>query len=144
MNATTINATGINAAWETFTRTTNAVLAPARMPEDAERLYALMDATLEEMDARGDSPSSQALLHIVGTLIEEWEAEHEPPIPDTDPREHLREIMQERGISQYQLAKEGVVSQSTLSQILAGKREISRALAKKLSARFNMSPAVFL
>lgn len=139
-----MNVTAINAAWETFTRDTNAILAPARTTEDAERLYALMDATLEEIDARGDSPARQSLLHIVGTLIEEWEAEHEPPPQDTDPREHLRAIMQEHDVSQYQLAKEGVVSQSTLSQILAGKREISKALAKSLGARFKVSPAVFL
>jgi plasmid maintenance system antidote protein VapI len=38
----------------------------------------------------------------------------------------------------------GVVAQSTLSQILAGKRGVSKGTAKKLGAFFGVSSAVFL
>jgi plasmid maintenance system antidote protein VapI len=43
-----------------------------------------------------------------------------------------------------QLERAGVVAQSTLSQILAGKRGASKGTAKKLGAFFGVSSAVFL
>jgi hypothetical protein len=42
------------------------------------------------------------------------------------------------------LERVGVVAQSTLSQILAGKRGVSKGTAKKLGAFFGASSAVFL
>jgi plasmid maintenance system antidote protein VapI len=46
--------------------------------------------------------------------------------------------------NQVQLEKAGVVAQSTLSQILAGKRGISKGVAKKLGVFFGVSSVVFL
>jgi antitoxin component HigA of HigAB toxin-antitoxin module len=56
----------------------------------------------------------------------------------------LTSLMRDCGTTQVQLEKAGVVAQSTLSQILAGKRGISKATAKKLGAFFGVSSVVFL
>jgi plasmid maintenance system antidote protein VapI len=48
------------------------------------------------------------------------------------------------GATQAQLERVGVVAQSTLSQILVGKRGASKGTAKKLGAFFGVSNAVFL
>ncbi len=52
--------------------------------------------------------------------------------------------MQERGVTQYRLAKDGVVSQGTLNAILKGRRGISKAVAKKLAAYFGVSVELFI
>lgn len=43
-----------------------------------------------------------------------------------------------------QIDLEAIIPQGNLSAILAGKREISRELAKKLAERFNVSVSVFI
>jgi plasmid maintenance system antidote protein VapI len=48
------------------------------------------------------------------------------------------------GFTPVHLERAGVVAQSTLSQILAGKRGVSKGTAKKLGAFFGVSSTVFL
>ncbi len=50
--------------------------------------------------------------------------------------------MKANGLKQTDLAE--IVSQGTLSNILRGKREISKQLAKKLAEHFGVNVAVFL
>lgn len=61
---------------------------------------------------------------------------------DAEPREVLRHLMDEHGLRQSDLS--GLASQGTISDILSGRRGFSKALAKKLAARFQVSAAVFL
>jgi antitoxin component HigA of HigAB toxin-antitoxin module len=56
----------------------------------------------------------------------------------------LRFQMQQHGLSQYQLAKEGWVSQSYLSKILRGEREMGKKLAQVLANRFGLPTGFFL
>ena len=59
-----------------------------------------------------------------------------------EPREVLRYLMKEHGLRQTDLAD--ISSQGTISDILIGRREISKALARKLATRFHVSAGVFL
>lgn len=52
--------------------------------------------------------------------------------------------MEERGVTRYQLAQDGIVDQGNLSRILAGKRSISKALAKRLAGYFRVGVEVFV
>ena len=54
----------------------------------------------------------------------------------------LRYLMDEHGLKQSDLSD--IASQGTISDILSGRREISKALAKKMAARFQVSAGVFL
>jgi HTH-type transcriptional regulator/antitoxin HigA len=56
----------------------------------------------------------------------------------------LAGLMEEHGLSQNQLASEGIADQGNLSNILAGDREISKSLAKRLAARFKVPADLFL
>jgi HTH-type transcriptional regulator / antitoxin HigA len=62
----------------------------------------------------------------------------------TTPHEFLQHLMDARGLKQVDLV--GVVSPSrgVVSAIVNGKREISKAQAKKLGEYFNISPAAFI
>jgi len=81
------------------------------------------------------------LVEALGELIQTYEKRH-TPMPEAEPREVLRYLMTEHGLRQTDLA--GMASQGTISDILAGRRGISKALAKKLAARFHVSAAVLL
>ena len=94
------------------------------------------------LDAGGaDQANALAgLVEALGEMIHAYE-KRQASLPDAEPRAVLRYLMDERRLSQSQLSE--LASQGTISDILSGKREISKALAKKLAARFQVSPAAF-
>ena len=65
-------------------------------------------------------------------------------IPDASESDVLRELMRSSGRSQIQLVKEVGISQSTLSAILNGEREMTKGHMVALARFFNVPPAVFL
>ncbi len=84
-----------------------------------------------------DDPRVMALFDILSAYIGKWEDENLSFEPGT-PTDVLRHLMQEHGVSQTDLEREGIASQSQLSNILAGRREISKSLAKRLAVRFKV------
>ena len=105
------------------------------------------DAAVEHLnqllDAGGADQAHRlaGLVEALGELIQTYE-KRQTPMPEAEPREVLRYLMTEHDHKQTDLA--GIVSQGTISDILSGRREISKALAKKLAAKFHVSAAVFL
>jgi HTH-type transcriptional regulator/antitoxin HigA len=95
------------------------------------------------LDAVGDKEKHalSGLLDLVGELVREYDTNHYT-IEASEPREVLRYLIEMRGLKQGDLA--GIVPQSNLSAILAGKRKISATLAGKLAKFFKVSPAVFV
>lgn len=87
-----------------------------------------------------------SLFDLVAGYMHEWELEHYPELKNIDvpPHEMLASLMEQHGVSQYQLAQEGIAHQSTLSKILSGERKISKEIAKQLARRFKVSVEVFL
>lgn len=79
---------------------------------------------------------------VLATLIEKYETERYPDA-DISPTDVIRELMEANGLRQKDLADvlasghEGV-----MSEILNGKRPLSRSHIEKLSKRFGVSPAV--
>lgn len=101
-----------------------------------EHLNRLLDA-----GGANEAHPLAGLVEALGELIQSYE-KRQAALPDVEPREVLRYLMTEHGLRQTDLA--GVASQGTLSEILAGRRGISKALAKKLAARFHVSAGTFL
>lgn len=95
------------------------------------------------LDAGGASQAHPlaGLVEALGEMIQSYE-KRQAPLPDAEPQEVLRYLMTEHGLRQTDLG--GIASQGTLSDILSGRRGISKALAKKLAARFHVSAGVFL
>ena len=95
------------------------------------------------LDAGGANQSHPlaGLVELLGEVIHSYE-KRQAPMPDAEPSEVLRYLMDEHGLRQSDLAD--MASQGTISDILSGRREISKALAKKMAARFQVSAMVFL
>jgi len=63
-------------------------------------------------------------------------------VPDADPIDVLRFLLDRNGLSQRDIAAE-LGSESTVSLVLSGKRRLNRDHIARLSQRFHVSPSVF-
>jgi len=89
------------------------------------------------------SSAENELLDLMIHLVEQYE-EKLDPTPDVPPRWMLAHLIEAKGVSQSDVAKASGIPRSTISDILAGRRQISRANIAKLAAYFAVSPAVFI
>ncbi len=101
------------------------------------------EAMRELADSVGDDASHPLypLFEVAMDLIEHWEATHVDP-PTAPPPEVLRLLLESRQLKQKDLAD--IASPILLSDILAGRREISKRLAKLLAAWFHVSVTAFI
>lgn len=118
----------------------HALLRPIRNDADFQRVHALADDLSDEV---GDDESHPlfSLFEITMELLQRWEDQH-VKIPDAEPKEVLRFLLEEGGLKQKDLSD--IASPALISDILAGRREISRALAKNLATRFKINASAFL
>lgn len=86
---------------------------------------------------------SQAYLDALTDLVEKYEDDR-VSIPDAPAQDVLRLLMESNELSQNRLAKKAGISQSTISEILAGTKQMTVTHMVKLSAIFGVGPAVFL
>ena len=78
---------------------------------------------------------------LLTVLIEAYEEEHYP-IRAASPVEVLHELMAANDLKQKDLAPL-LGSESVVSEVLHGKRELNKGQIERLSKRFGVSPAVF-
>ena len=112
---------------------------PIRTEEENRRMTDL----LLKLDEREDlSAEEEQLAEMLTILIEDFEVKHYP-LPPVPPREALKELMEERGLRHSDiwpvLGNKGVVS-----EILNGKRSISKTQAKKLAEFFHVPVELFI
>jgi HTH-type transcriptional regulator/antitoxin HigA len=129
---------GLTQAWAALQE--HAPLRPIRCRADFVRIQALANSLADEV---GDDEAHPlfSLFDIAMALIERWEQEH-VVLPAAEPREVLRFLLNEHSLKQKDLAD--VASPALISDILAGRRAISKNLAKGLAQRFNVSVMAFL
>lgn len=107
--------------------------------EDYTRVTTLVHVLLDEIRDDETHPLSD-VLHYLTVQLEAYEAEH-AQIPETEPKAVLRFLMEQHGLRQTDLTD--CAPQGHLSAILAGKRGISKEMAKKFAKRFNVNPDLF-
>jgi HTH-type transcriptional regulator/antitoxin HigA len=116
---------------------------PKVIETDAENRAALK--IINRLIARGDEKRSReetALLELLATLVEAYERERYPR-QCSRPREMLEFLMESNDLKQADIGKI-IGSRAHASEILNGKRSISKTQAKKLGERFRVSQAMFL
>ena len=97
---------------------------------------------LEELTSKKSvTRAEEKLIDLLAVLIEDFEAKHFP-VPEASPVAIIRHLMEARRLRQKDLV-DVFSSESIASEVLHGKRELTREHIKRLSARFGVSPAVF-
>jgi len=115
---------------------------PAVIESDSENERLI--AEVEALQGRGAHllHAERRLLSLLLLLIEDYE-ERKYRIKAATPDEVLRELMRARGARQKDLF--GVFgSKGIASEVVRGRRAISRTQAKRLAQFFHVSPALFL
>ena len=106
--------------------------------EENERLLAEVEKLMKKGEKRL-TPAEDALLDTLFAVIQEYERGRYRRIKST-PAEMLTFLMKENNLDSADLP----LPASRLSEILSGKREVSRQQAKSLAAFFRVSPALFI
>lgn len=105
--------------------------------ELAEYTAALFDLTAKA----NPTPAEEEAIALMTLLIDRYESERYP-VPAAGPADVLRFLLEQNGLSQRDIAPE-LGSESTVSLVLSGKRQLNRDHIARLSGRFHVSPAVF-
>jgi HTH-type transcriptional regulator / antitoxin HigA len=113
---------------------------PKAIESEAENEAAITLA--ESLEHRQRTPEENALLELLIILIEKFE-DASYPVPNVEPDRMLLHLMEARNMKQEELV--GVIgSRGVVSEIVNGKRSISKAQAKALGQLFNVSPSLFI
>lgn len=113
---------------------------PRLIKHEADYQHAL--ATVESMMSQELSEEESELFDLLTNLIEQYEESHYP-IDDADPRTVLLFLMEQRGFKQSDLV--GVIGSSgVVSEVVQGKREISKQQARALGQLFAVDYTLFL
>lgn len=113
-------------------------------PIENEKEFERMVARLEELDfaARSLTPEEIALRDILGALINVYEEAHHR-FPEQKPCEMVKFLMEQRGLKQADLVP-ALGTRGQVSDVVTGRRGISKAQAKKLAEFFGISVDLFI
>jgi HTH-type transcriptional regulator / antitoxin HigA len=115
---------------------------PAPQPIASEAQNEHYTEVLYNLERRGKlSASEEKYAELLTVLIEAYEEEHYP-IRAASPIALLAVLMSANNLKQKDLAPL-FGSESIVSEILNGKRELNKHQIEKLSRRFKVSPALF-
>ena len=122
-----------------------ATALPRKIETEAENERVLK--IVENLMRKGEnnlSPEEETLLVLLAELVEDFEEKAYPEVGNSStPRDVLAFLMEQQGLKQKDLV-DIFSSSGTISQVLNGAREISKAQAKALAARFKVSAELFI
>jgi HTH-type transcriptional regulator / antitoxin HigA len=108
--------------------------------DEHDRMLAEVEKLMDKGERR--TVEEDAALELMVRLVKDYEDEHHP-LPDPSPREMLAYLVEKRGLRQADLVPI-FKSRGYVSDVLTGKRAISKARAKELAAFFKVSADLFI
>ena len=105
-----------------------------------ERMLAEIEKLMDKGERR--TPEEDAALELMVRLVKDYEDEHHP-LPDPSPHQMLAYFMEKRGLKQADLVPI-FKSRGYVSDVINGKRAISKAHAKQLAEFFKVTADLFI
>jgi len=114
-------------------------LRPIRSDAQLERAVQVIDSLL---DKPALTEVEEDYLEVLSDLVNRYETQEHPldPVSDAD---LLRNLIEAKGVAQTDVAQATGIADSTISEVLSGKRKLSRSHIAKLATYFHVSPAAF-
>ena len=113
-------------------------------PIRSARQHARSLAIVEKLiDKPKQTAAEKEMIELLSTLIDQYE-ERIWPTPEVPPGEMLKFLLVDRKMSQTELAGETGVPQSTIANVIAGRRQLSKQNVVALAKFFRMSPTLFM
>jgi HTH-type transcriptional regulator/antitoxin HigA len=125
-------------AWTPFKELVG--VTSVRTEADYARAGATIDVLIDEIGDNENHPVAE-VLHYLGERIQKYKDEH-VQIQEAEPREVLRLQREQHRLKHEDLPD--CAPRSRISDILNGRRAISKEIAKRLGRRFRMHTDVFL
>ena len=111
-----------------------------RTEEENARALAIVE---ELMHRSNRTPEEDELYDLLISLIEKFEQEYYLPGRSSTPSSILQFLMEQRSVKQADLV--GIIgSKGVVSEVVNGKREISKSQAKALGEFFQVEPGLFI
>lgn len=135
----------LNHNWQAILATGGDLFLPITDNESLERVTRALEELDRTMQEEGHPHPLAEFSNLVMHRIVAYENEHHP-IDDSEVSgaQMLASLMEERELSQRQLAKETGIQQSTISQLINGKREFTADHIRRLSKYFKCNPSLFI
>src|ERR1700737_3718271 len=114
---------------------------PPRPIRDEKQLSQTWSRIEELLTKPRRSSEEDDSLSLLSDLVEHWEAEH-VQMPKLHGVELVRELLDDNQLPQHALV-EIFATDSIVSEVLSGKRELQRKHIEGLASFFNVSPAAF-
>lgn len=111
-------------------------------PIHSEAEHKRLVEVLLRLDEREDlSPEEEALAEMLTLLIEDYEEKY--PLPRVSPNESLRALMEERGLKHKDIWPV-LGNKGAATEVLNGRRSISKAQARRLAEFFHVPVDLFI
>lgn len=115
---------------------------PPRPIASEEELVATQNVIDSLIDRSELTADEQDYLNVLGTLVYEYEQIHHEPIPDIHGVELIKALLDELGLRQKDLVPI-FKTESIVSAILNGQRQLTANHIRKLAEFFHISPTAF-
>jgi HTH-type transcriptional regulator/antitoxin HigA len=115
-------------------------LRPIRSEADLDAAIAMIDALTERADLDADEAD---YLDVLSDLVERYE-DQAHPIGDVSDAEMMAFLIDQKSVKQVDVAHATGIAESTLSEVLRGKRHLTRGQIGKLATYFGVQPGPFL
>ena len=117
-------------------------LRPIRSEAELDRAIVMINELIDRDQLDGDE---EDYLDVLGDLVERYEDKAHPILTDDlTESEMLQHLIEAKGVKQVEVVRSTGIAESTLSEVLAGKRRLTRWQMLKLAEYFHVGPAVFL
>ncbi len=113
---------------------------PLRSEADLDAAIAVIDSLIDQENL---SVPEQDYLDVLSDLVEAYENEAVPMTPVSD-SEMLRFLIEQKVVSQSETATGARVAESTILEVLSGKRKLNRSQIGKLARYFHVEPGTFM
>ena len=110
--------------------------------QENDRPLAMVESLMEKGE-RNMTPEESELLDLLTNLIRDYEADVRPPRGKSKPHEMVAFLLEQRGLAPKDLWHV-VGSKSRVSEILGGKRSMTKEQAKKLAEFFHVGVGLFI
>ncbi|MGA7236573.1 MAG: hypothetical protein WBY44_12885 [Bryobacteraceae bacterium] len=113
-----------------------------RTEEQNNRALAMVESLMEKGE-RNMTAEEGELLDLLTNLIRDYDAAAHPPREKSKPHEMVAFLLEQRGLAPKDLWPV-IGSKSRVSEILGGKRSVTKEQAKKLADFFHVGVALFI
>jgi HTH-type transcriptional regulator / antitoxin HigA len=136
------NSDTIFRTWKKMDEVAHAYLIPIKTKTQYKAALKLLESLWEKVGEDATSPYG-SLFTLLTERIATYEARH-VPLNDPTPAKVLGYLIEQRGVTQQEVADATGIQQSNLNQLIKGKRKPTTEHIKRLAQYFKVEPSVFL